>query len=38
MNIDTVICGDAAEVIVGMEAESVQCAVTSPPYYGIMGL
>jgi len=35
MNVDTIICGDAAEVIVGMEAESIQCCITSPPYYGL---
>ena len=33
--IDTVICGDAAEVMAGMPDESVQLCVTSPPYYGL---
>lgn len=28
-------CGDALEVLRGMPAESVQCCVTSPPYYGL---
>lgn len=26
-------CGDAKEVLKSMEAESVSCCVTSPPYY-----
>ena len=30
-----VICGDALEVLRGMEAESVDCVVTSPPYFGL---
>jgi len=28
-------CGDALEVLRGMPAESVQCCVTSPPYYNL---
>lgn len=28
-----IICGDAKEVLASMEAESVHCAVTSPPYW-----
>ena len=30
-----VIHGDALEVLRGMEAESVDCVVTSPPYYSL---
>lgn len=30
-----VICGDALEVLRGMEAGSVDCCVTSPPYWGL---
>lgn len=29
------ICGDALDVLKGMESESVQCVVTSPPYWGL---
>jgi len=28
-------CGDCLEVLKTLEAESVQCVVTSPPYYGL---
>ena len=28
-------CGDCLEVLPTLEAESVQCCVTSPPYYGL---
>lgn len=28
-------CGNALEVLKSMEAESVQCAITSPPYFGL---
>lgn len=28
-----VVCGDALEVLKGMESESVDCVVTSPPYF-----
>jgi len=31
----SIVCGDALEVLRGMEAESVQCCVTSPPYWGL---
>jgi DNA modification methylase len=31
----SVIEGDCVEVMRGMEAESVQCVVTSPPYFGL---
>lgn len=30
-----VICGDALDVLRGMESESVNCCVTSPPYWGL---
>lgn len=30
-----IICGDAAEVLRNMPSESVNCCVTSPPYYGL---
>lgn len=30
-----VLCGDAAEVLRGREESSVDCCVTSPPYYGL---
>ena len=31
----TLICGDALDVLGTMEAGSVQCCVTSPPYWGL---
>ena len=30
-----IIQGDCRAVMAGMEAESVQCVVTSPPYWGL---
>ena len=30
-----VIVGDALEILKGLPDESVQCVVTSPPYYGL---
>ncbi len=30
-----IICGDALTVLRSMESESVQCAITSPPFYGL---
>jgi DNA modification methylase len=30
-----IVCGDALTVLRGMTAESVNCCVTSPPYYGL---
>lgn len=30
-----IICGDALETLKGMESESVNCCVTSPPYYAL---
>lgn len=30
-----IICGDVLEVLKTLEAESVQCVVTSPPYWGL---
>ncbi len=35
MKLDTVICGDALEVLKGLPAGSVNCCVTSPPYWGL---
>lgn len=35
MNKDVIIQGDAIEVMGGMPAASVQCVVTSPPYWGL---
>jgi site-specific DNA-methyltransferase (adenine-specific) len=32
MNIDTVICGDAAEVLAGLPEDRIDLTVTSPPY------
>lgn len=31
----TILCGDALEKLRGLEPESVNCCVTSPPYYGL---
>lgn len=31
---DTIFCGDAAEVLTYLPSASVQCIITSPPYYG----
>jgi len=30
-----VICGDTLTVLKGMPSESVQCVITSPPYWGL---
>jgi DNA modification methylase len=35
MKLDTVTCGDAVEVLRGMDAGSINMCVTSPPYYGL---
>ena len=32
---DTILCGDALEVLRGMADQSVNCCVTSPPYWGL---
>jgi site-specific DNA-methyltransferase (adenine-specific) len=32
---EKIICGDALEVLKGMESESVDCVITSPPYFGL---
>jgi len=34
-NVDTIICGDCLEVLKTLPAESVDCCITSPPYYGL---
>jgi DNA modification methylase len=34
MGIDQVICGDALSELKKMPDESIDCCVTSPPYYG----
>lgn len=31
----TLYCGDAREVLLQLKSESVQCVVTSPPYFGL---
>ena len=31
----TLLCGDVLRTLAGLEAESVDCAVTSPPYWGL---
>jgi DNA modification methylase len=33
--VDCIICGDCVNVMKGMPEQSVQCVVTSPPYYGL---
>ena len=33
--IDEIICGSTLDVLKGMEAESIDCVVTSPPYWGL---
>ncbi len=35
VKLDTVICGDCLEVLRTMDARSVNCCVTSPPYWGL---
>jgi DNA modification methylase len=35
MTLCQIVTGDALEVLSGMQAESVQCCVTSPPYWGL---
>jgi len=30
-----IICGDSIQVLKTLEPESVQCCVTSPPFYGL---
>jgi DNA modification methylase len=30
-----ILCGDAAEILRALPAESVNCCITSPPYYGL---
>jgi DNA modification methylase len=32
---NNIICGDSVEVLKTLEPDSVQCVVTSPPYYGL---
>ena len=33
--INQIICGDCLEVMRGWPSESVNCCVTSPPYWGL---
>ena len=33
--IDTILCGDCLSVLKTLPDESIQCCVTSPPYYGL---
>jgi DNA modification methylase len=35
MEINKIICGDALEVLKTMESESIDCCITSPPYWGL---
>lgn len=35
MSVATLYCGDAREVLARLPTESVQCVVTSPPYWGL---
>lgn len=35
MSIDTILCGDCLHILKTLPDESVQCCVTSPPYYGL---
>lgn len=35
MEINKIICGDAAEVLRRLPDNSIQCCITSPPYYGL---
>lgn len=35
MEVNRIICGDAAEVLKTLPDNSIQCCVTSPPYYGL---
>ena len=35
MNQDKIICGDSLEVLKTLESESVDCIITSPPYWGL---
>src|SRR3990167_773639 len=34
-NLDKIICGDSLEVLKTFESESVDCIITSPPYWGL---
>ena len=33
--INSIICGDCREVLKTLPAESINCCVTSPPYWGL---
>jgi len=35
VELDRIICGDCLEVLKTLPAESVDCCITSPPYYGL---
>jgi DNA modification methylase len=35
MMVDTIFCGDALEEMRKLPAESVDCCITSPPYFGL---
>ncbi|MDR0789308.1 MAG: site-specific DNA-methyltransferase [Bacteroidales bacterium] len=35
LELNTILCGDAREVLSTLPAESIDCCVTSPPYYGL---
>ena len=33
--IDEIVCGDALSILQSMPSESINCCITSPPYYGL---
>lgn len=35
MSMEKIICGDSKEVLKTLDAESVDCCITSPPYFGL---
>src|SRR3990167_9755753 len=35
MSMEKIICGDSKEVLKTFDAESVDCCITSPPYFGL---
>ena len=35
MELNKIICGDALEVLKTLESESIDCCITSPPYFGL---
>lgn len=35
IELNTIMCGDALDALRGLPSESVNCVVTSPPYYAL---